>query len=112
MTVGKVIPSVARFEKAKERALKNSAERDLGPMGRKRMVILCTEDPDAEVQDWFLVNPDQVPEYLLDSEVMGNMASGLLAQPPDSHLWYRAESLVTYEATLQRTYAAQKYQDG
>ncbi len=72
------------------------------------MVILCTLDPDADEQNWVLVKPEDVPEGLLESDAMGNLVEGLLAQPPGSALWYRAESLVNYERTLQRTLIANR----
>ncbi len=77
--------------------------------GRKIMVILKTLDPDSEEQHWILVAKKDVPISLLDADAMGMMATGELAKPPGSEWWYRAESLVDYEKTLQRTLAAQKY---
>ena len=101
---GKIIEAGGSFAQARANALKHA---HIGT-GRKLMVILSTEDPDAEEQHWFLVKPEDVPASLLDNDAMGIMVEGELAQPPGSSLWYRAEPLRDYERRAQRTRIAQE----
>lgn len=70
---------------------------------RKRLVILCTNDPDGG--DWLLVKPEDVPEGIKDSETMGMLVAGNIAQLPGDHLWYRAESQLEYEEKARRGFA-------
>lgn len=92
MPTNNVIPFAKNaFERARAQALH---------WNKTNVVILSTNDPDAEEQNWFLVKPKDVPEALKDPDTLGNMLAGIIAQPPDSDLWYRAEYLTKYEAKL------------
>ena len=64
------------------------------------LVFLCSNDPDGS--DWVLVKPEDVPPEISDPDTLGNMAQGLIAQPPGSHLWYRAMSTRAYDIHLRR----------
>ena len=105
--MGKIIHAGQSFELARESARRAA---HIG-QGRKNMVILKTLDPDAEEQNWILVKKEDLPDHLKEADVMGNLVLGMLAKPPGSEWWYRAEALVAYEETLQATYAAKEYMD-
>ena len=51
------------------------------------MVVYSSKD----TVQWLPVFPGDVPEFLKEPEVMGQLVKGYMAKAPQDDIWYRAE---------------------
>lgn len=54
-------------------------------------IVLRSKDDKAPANEWELVPPEDVPDFVKDPEVMGRLlVDGEVAKLPDGDYWYRA----------------------
>lgn len=65
-------------------------EQELG-LSLARLVILKSDDPEADAPQWSPVDPAEVPDWIrMDPEIVSALMQGLIAHVALDPIWYRA----------------------